>query len=813
MVRLTQFLGFVVLIATCVSGVFLEDAFTKNWVKYNHALIKSFDAIQDSSFVGVTLDGELVKYNLTNEAVLSWKVTVPLNDVEYLINGGTILTYSTSEDTIYLWDIQSGVLLNNYQVGPVKYISRSFGGFIVLSSNSLLTFVDGNLSKEIATSVGDIWASEFNGLTYIVTDDSKLLKLDPNFKYTTVDINVKFSKISQIVGNRVLVNGQVFDLDKNQITTKAKVTGLFESEPAYSLEKNKFKIIKDDKVVLEDDFEESSVKVLQNYLLVDSEDERKVIDLKGFFESLDETSINLESYNHSITGKDYIFGNEIVSLIVTGKFIQFSRYNILLDKVAHYNYHINTYNLNFPKALLINKPESKQTMDSIQHLVDEIQQNNVLSRFIKRTRRHLVEFGKSIISKVTRLDFNSDHIEITNPYDLEKLLVFVDDSKLVAVDSLNGDGVWETVIEDGLLDLEENGDTMSLVYGDKAITVSTRDGEIIDSHDRTSSVDLPQGTIYVKQVENSIQSYKYVDGKLIPTWKFAKDKIINFAIKPNTKTGSVGIALHDKSVLYKYLNDNSIAVIAEEDGILKLYLIDGKSGNVIYVQEHLKSDNIDTKSIKLILDDNWIIYSYFVTEPKYEQRISVVDLFGEAPTKGNFTVPISSSSSKSFIYPERIIDLKSTYTRFGITLKSIIALTEDGDLVELPKYILNSRRIDDRQLSQNDFKDDFRMLPYEPVVARNDYSVLNHGYKLDTGSNNLILLKDTKLESTSIICMINSRNMFCTRVQPSLSFDNLTEAFQKFRLIITIFVLFVAYFVTKPMVIKKNLNSQWIYKA
>ena len=90
------------------------------------------------------------------------------------------------------------------------------------------------------------------------------------------------------------------------------------------------------------------------------------------------------------------------------------------------------------------------------------------------------------------------------------------------------------------------------------------------------------------------------------------------------------------------------------------------------------------------MDDNWIVYSYFTSEPRLEQRINVVDLFDaqfSSDASGIASLKtIDKVSTKSFIYPERIVQLQSTRSLYGITLKSIVALTELGSLIE----ILNS---------------------------------------------------------------------------------------------------------------------------
>lgn len=793
----------IILLSLIVHGlsVFIEDAFTKNWAQYNHGNLQKYAAISPSSFVGLS-STDLVGYQLSDVAKLSWKVTVPEGS-DIVVNGHSVVSYSISGDSVNVWDADTGVLHAVYDI-TAKTVEPSQSGFMVLSTNGTVLFVDANESRLIADAVNDMVVSQKDHITYIVTDASQLITVSDSVTITAM--TAKFNKISHVKSNNLLANGQVYNLDSNLVVHKGKVSQVLGDDFSYSLENGKFKLYKQDEVVLEDDF--GSVKVLEDYLIVDEPQERRIIDLKQFYVTLDESSINLESYVLTPGGKDYLFDNFVYSLEVIDKSVKVSTYDLIKDEVSTMQYELNTYNLSFPKALLINKPESKQTVDSIQHLIDEVQNNPFFLRWIKRTRRHLVEFGRFVVSTVLRLNLGADHIEITNPYNIEKLLVYVDGTNLVADDSLNGEKVWSVPIQPGLVDMSDNEDMIILEYPDKLILLSTRDGSTVEEAEFLEEKE--PSSIYIQQLENTLQAYQVVDGELVDTWKFSRGDILSFSVKPDTRTGSVGITLHDKSVLYKYLNGNSLTVITFENNTLKVYVLDGKTGAIVYFQEHSADEVVDNTSINLIMDDNWIIYSYFVTKPTPQQRVTVIDLFGSKP-ETPFNNTITSSSTKSFIYPEKIVGMESSYTKFGVTLKTIVFLTEHGDLIDMPKFFLNSRRIDTRPLTANDMKDDFKMLPYEPILARNTYQVLNHQHKLEADDKNILLIKDTKLESTSVICLINSHNKFCTRLQPSLGFDILNENFQSVQLILTIIMVLGAYLFTKPMVLKKELNNQWVY--
>jgi hypothetical protein len=209
------------------------------------------------------------------------------------------------------------------------------------------------------------------------------------------------------------------------------------------------------------------------------------------------------------------------------------------------------------------------------------------------------------------------------------------------------------------------------------------------------------------------------------------------------------------------------------------------------------------------MDDNWIIYSFFTTQPRLEQRINVIDLFDAeySSTAHKSSINIARISTKSFVYPERILKLQSTKSVYGITLKSIIALTELGNLIEIPKFILNSRR-PENDANRANYANDFNMVPYDPIIAKTNFQVLNHKYQLK--NNGEILIKPTAFESTSVICFFNSENQYCGLIQPSNSFDLLSQGFDKVKLLITIAILLVGFIVSKPFVFNKKLNAQWL---
>lgn len=524
------------------------------------------------------------------------------------------------------------------------------------------------------------------------------------------------------------------------------------------------------------------------------------------------------------------------------------------------------------KAILVDKPKSQNTIAKVHHLIENAYSFNLVQRWVGRVKRHLAELGRFAVS-ITNSSGENQILNQVNEdaYGFGKILIYADSTKrsLIALDTSTGGRLWKTEIstKEEVTDILNINSNIYVLLSKSLIQLSVREGTVLSTYEYNKNIekvfkisiesgifndepDLEPVAIAVKfeksnsikiisniddfqikpdqfliqQLESAIEGYKVLDEKLIPTWKFSKDhsSIISVSSKPEPRvTSSIGIARFDKSVLYKYLNPNFISIISQDKNTqqLSIDILDGISGSVLYTHVH-DNEIVDVNSINLVEDDNWIIYTYFIKSPKLEQRIIVIDLFDtfenaigdkQASVLNNeYNSIINQISKKSFIFPERIISIKPSQTKFGITLKSIIALTETGNLLEIPKFILNSRRIDDKPIKPEDLQDEFRIMPYDPIIYKNTYQVLNHKLELKLDHENEILVKPTELESTSVVCFINKYNDFCTLIQPSLSYDLLSSTFNKVKLSLTILVLLIGYLITKPMVMTRKLNSTWI---
>lgn len=525
---------------------------------------------------------------------------------------------------------------------------------------------------------------------------------------------------------------------------------------------------------------------------------------------------------------------------------QITYHSVNLKSGEQKSFSVAVEDLSPGKAVLADFPTDPLKLDKA-HLIQEAEHNpSVLLRWLLRLVGHLSALGRVCVETlkqpVSSLDFESV------AHDLQGLLVVYDEvtGYLRARNSRTGEDIWQSTnsYKSHLVDIVISGENVVVVFDELWLLVEIRDGKIIgegkfssppeavmylgekgdvvaarfgESYQILVGQEAEEETQYIsRRVGDTIQGYIAQNRELIPTWKLEEEEVLAVALNGNTPTQAVGISQHDRSVLYTFLNPNLVAVISRVSGGFKATFLDSVVGNVLLVQRH---DNVtfDAESFRVTVVDNWVVYSYLVVSPKVEQRVTVVDLFTNSllAVKGKVSIlesapRVESVTSETFVFGEKIVSMASTFTRFGITVKSILFLTESGSLVEIPKYVLNSRRIRGRKMTQQDFESDFRMMPYEPIILKDDMKVLNHGFKLQPSANTQILVHPTEYESSAVVCLTNKYNDFCTVVQPSMSFDLLGSGFDKFKLILTILALGIAAAITQPLVASRKLKNKWV---
>lgn len=317
------------------------------------------------------------------------------------------------------------------------------------------------------------------------------------------------------------------------------------------------------------------------------------------------------------------------------------------------------------------------------------------------------------------------------------------------------------------------------------------------------------------------------DGNLQSTWSHAvndKEEILAFASRSNDEVVNVGSILGDRTVLYKFLYPNMAAFVVHNKDSNKLFLkvIDTLTGQIIHI--HAQDDIFvpTAAPVSIVFGEHWVIYSYFSIKPIPEQKLVVVELYESLTpneSKYNSSMAIDALEggfqpaviSKSYFFPEPIQAMALSYTKFGITTKSIIIQMKNGQVTFLPKTLLNARRKPEEEMTEVD-KKEFMASPYIPAIPINDNFIISHDRDIISGPNAKLVSVATNLESSSQVCLIG-HDIFCTRITPSGPFDVISPSFEKVTLVTTVVVLIAVCFALRPFVNTKKLKDAWLIRG
>ncbi|KAI8627881.1 DUF1620-domain-containing protein [Xylariaceae sp. FL1651] len=362
-----------------------------------------------------------------------------------------------------------------------------------------------------------------------------------------------------------------------------------------------------------------------------------------------------------------------------------------------------------------------------------------------------------------------------------------------------------------------------------------RDGKLAD----VQSALAPKQTVVTRTSENEIQGFVFVKkGELasaVPVWSFsppAGHRIINIAgHSQHDSIASIGRVLGDRTVMYKYLNPNTIVVAAIDDkaSVLSVFLLETVSGQVLTSSTYEGVDS--NKDISCVIAENWFSCTYYGqyqvrdTEAQNLKGYQVVisDLYeselandrGVLGDAANFSsldpvdVPtgpaLPSVVSKNFILSGPITPLAVTQTRQGIAIRQLLAyMPESHSIIGLPRMLLEPRRPVGRDPTPAELEEGLSR--YVPAIELDPRMTVTHSR--DVVGVKEIITTPAILESTCLVFAYGI-DIFGTRVAPSQAFDLLDKGFNKVALLGTVLALFAGVLVMGPMVRKKQINMRW----
>lgn len=274
---------------------------------------------------------------------------------------------------------------------------------------------------------------------------------------------------------------------------------------------------------------------------------------------------------------------------------------------------------------------------------------------------------------------------------------------------------------------------------------------------------------------------------------------------PLEKVHSQGRVLGDRSVLYKYINPNLIAVITQAEdpihkNVLSIHLIDMVSGSIVFSVVHKRA----TEPIHLVHSENWLVYSYF-SDKSRRTEVATLELY-EGKTQSNTTAFSSLANviypmveRQSYIMPSGIDAMKETITEKGITSKHILVALNNGGILEIPWIFLDPRR------PVGDIREE-GVIPYIPELPVPAEAIINYNQTLSRVRS--IYTAPSGLESTCLV-FAYGLDLFYTRVAPSKTFDVLKEDFDHMLISAVLVGLSVAAYATKRLASRKALKQAW----
>ncbi|XP_018323035.1 ER membrane protein complex subunit 1 [Agrilus planipennis] len=288
---------------------------------------------------------------------------------------------------------------------------------------------------------------------------------------------------------------------------------------------------------------------------------------------------------------------------------------------------------------------------------------------------------------------------------------------------------------------------------------------------------------------------------------FGPSEVVSYGIRPASEiVHSQGRVLGDRSVLYKYVNPNLIALSTLTDDPLHknvhtFYLIDGVSGLVIYSACHKRT----REPIHIIHSENWLVYTYF-NERFRRTEVVALELY-EGSFQSNSTHFSSHAisqlphvESQAYILPAVASAATVTLTERGITSKHLLFALTNGAVTQVPWMIMEPRGAFGPSGPEEGF------IPYVPELPLPPEANINYNQSLLRVRG--ISVSPARLESTCLV-LVHGLDLFYTRVAPSKTFDLLKEDFDHGLIVMVLVGLTIASFVTKYLASQKAVRQMW----
>uniref|UniRef100_A0A1Q3FAM0 ER membrane protein complex subunit 1 n=1 Tax=Culex tarsalis TaxID=7177 RepID=A0A1Q3FAM0_CULTA len=271
---------------------------------------------------------------------------------------------------------------------------------------------------------------------------------------------------------------------------------------------------------------------------------------------------------------------------------------------------------------------------------------------------------------------------------------------------------------------------------------------------------------------------------------------------------SQGRVLADRSVLYKYINPNLIAVATHGPDnihkyILNVHLLDVVSGSIVFSMSHKRV----RPPLHMVHSENWLVYTYYNDKVRRTELTSL-ELY-EGKTQANSTVwssldapPLPLVERQSYILPVAVAALKETITEKGITSKHLLIGLTTGAVAEMTWALLDPRR----PVTSPEKAREEGIIPYMPELPLPHEIIVN--YNQTVANMRGIHTAPSGLESSCLV-FVHGLDLFVTRVAPSKTFDLLKEDFDYFMITTVLVLLTSVSYVVKHFASRKAIKQAW----
>lgn len=366
-------------------------------------------------------------------------------------------------------------------------------------------------------------------------------------------------------------------------------------------------------------------------------------------------------------------------------------------------------------------------------------------------------------------------------------------------------------------------------------------------------------TTFFSKADNTITGQLFYNNEQTETWNFSPsgEKIVSLDKRSygNYDVSQNALVLPDRSTLYKYLIPN-IGIITtlktvENTKFVKFYIINLVSGQTYGIFEKSVCYKFNESDIHIAFEENFVIFTVPDKFSPLDSQICSIDLFEVLKPDQKLTKNIESLSafdtpllpafsSQCFVIPGlQITGLTISNTKHNIATKTVILRTSFGQIISIPKMIIDGRRngiIGDFKTMLNPileiislngtdtfskpqtmsssiyFSSISSRFSYDPIISINPQSILTHHRKLITSKNHgktFLTTRPTELESTTYVINVDG-DVFVTILRPSGSFDKLTSSFNVKVVIMTIIVLVLSIALIRPKTERIRLLGKWI---